>query len=105
MIILVSATLAGILVLCDITSPLRPVLTLWFLCVCPGMALVGLMRVDEPFAEVTLIIALSLALDTITAGTMLYAGWWSPPWTLIILLVVSVGGAGAQLMIARPCER
>jgi len=60
------------------------------------MALVGLMRVDEPFAEVTLIIALSLALDTITAGTMLYAGWWSPPWTLIILLVVSVGGAGAQ---------
>ena len=78
-------------------SPIRPVLVLWFLLVCPGMALVRLLWLEDAIAEWTLAVAVSLALEIIIAGTMLYAGLWVPPLILATLAAVSLAGALVQL--------
>src|SRR4051794_8382675 len=44
-------------------APFRPALVLWFVLVCPGMALVRLLRLGEPVTEWTLAVALSVTLD------------------------------------------
>lgn len=82
--------------------PLRVLITLWFLAICPGMGLVRLLRLRDPLAELTLAVALSIAFATIVACSVLYAGFWSPPLILIILLAISIGGALVQLL--RPRE-
>jgi uncharacterized membrane protein len=87
----------GLLVFTGNESPFRAVMAFWFLLICPGMALVRFLRIGEPFAEVSIAIALSMAIDTIVAGTMLYAGAWSTSISLLVLIYISVGGAVIQL--------
>ena len=70
----------------------------WFLLICPGMALALFLRISDRFAEITIAIALSMAIDTIVAGTMLYTGLWSPRISLLILIYISVGAAAIQLV-------
>jgi len=86
-------------------NPVRLVAGFWFLLVCPGMALVRLFGFEEPVAEWTLAVALSLALDTIVAGAMLYAGLWSPSITLLTLIGICVAGAVLQIAGAIRSER
>lgn len=100
-VIIGSSLSVGILTFADIESPLRPVVSLWFLFICPGMAMVRLIGVDDMMVEVTLAVALSLALDALVAMTLLYAGWWSPEGSLSVLIGVSVIGAATQLMKSR----
>ena len=97
-IIIISALAVGGVTFGDVTSPMRPLLALWFLVACPGMALVRLLQLGETFTELTLAIAVSLALDTIVAGTMLYIGAWSPRWSLLVLIGISLFGAVLQLV-------
>lgn len=99
-VILFSAVAVVIVVFGGVTSPLRPLVAFWFLLVCPGMAFIPLLRLTESFAEWTLAIALSLALDAIVAGTMLYAGMWSPNFGLTILISISMIGAVLQVLVA-----
>lgn len=80
---------------------LRPLIVLWFLLVCPGMALVRFLRLREPIAEWTLAIAMSLVLDALVASVQLYAGRWSPPLSLNILIGLCVAGALVQLFFPR----
>lgn len=80
---------------------LRPLIVLWFLLVCPGMALVRFLRLREPIAEWTLAIAVSLVLDALVASVQLYAGRWSPTLTLNILIGLCVAGALVQLFFPR----
>jgi hypothetical protein len=91
----------------DVQGPLRFVVAFWFLLVCPGMALVPLMRLRDRIAEWTLAIALSLALDALVAGAMVFFGAWSPERGLIILVAVSLIGALLQVVSAqrRPVPR
>jgi hypothetical protein len=100
--IIVSALAVGYMMFGDITSPLRPLMAFWFLVICPGMALVRLLRISDLMIELTLAVALSFALDAIVASVMVYAGAWSPEWGLAMLLVVSLGGATVQLL--RDCR-
>jgi len=51
---------------------------------------------------VTVAIALSIALDTIVAAALLYAGVWSPVAAFMILATITLAGAARQL--ARPTE-
>ncbi len=67
--------------------PLRPFIVMWFLFVCPGMASVRLFLSVEPVVAWTLALALSFAIDAIIAGIQVYTSHWSPPVTLIILMV------------------
>lgn len=78
--------------------PLRPLIVMWFLFVCPGMVVVQFLRLNEPVAEWTLALALSLSIDAIVADILLYAGRWSPTVILIILIGFSFSGAFLQFI-------
>lgn len=91
-IIIISAIGAGLLALANILPPIRHLLSLWFLLVCPGMAYVRLLTNTDGLTQWTLAIALSLALDAVVAAFMLYTGHWSPNWGLVALIATSLGG-------------
>jgi len=99
-IILLSAIAVGIVTFSNSTSPARPFIALWFLCICPGMAVVPLLRLREGFIEVTLAIALSFAIDTVVALTMLYTELWLPKWGLAAVICLSIVGAALQMVLA-----
>lgn len=99
-IIIVSTAAVGFVTVAEVEAPARPVIALWFLLICPGMAFVRLLRIQDGFAEWTLAIALSLAFDTVVAGTQLYAGVWSPEGGLLALIGLSLGGVGLQILAA-----
>src|SRR6266516_2412400 len=76
----------------------RPIVLLWFLSVCPGMVLIRFLQLKEPIVVWTLAIALSLAIDAVTAGTQMYSGHWSPSITLAILMGICIIGALIQIL-------
>lgn len=96
-IIILSTIATGLVTFVITDTTVRPFIVLWFLCVCPGMALVRFLRLKEPVVECTLAIALSFAVDAMVAGILLYAGRWSPTTTLGILMGISLGGAIMQI--------
>jgi hypothetical protein len=75
----------------------RAAVLLWFLFVCPGLAVVGLLGIAEPITKWTIVIALSIALDLVVTVTMLYANLWSIPAGLALLGLFAASGAIAQL--------
>lgn len=96
-IIATSAVVIGVLVFGDVVSPIRPIVALWFLVFCPGIALVRLLRLQEVWTEVALATAVSLSLDVGVASMLVYSGYWSPKLGLAILISVSLLGAALQL--------
>lgn len=89
------AAVAG--VLGEVGAPVQPVLVLWFVLLCPGMAIVGLVRPSSLLFALTLSIAVSCALAVAVAQALLFAGAWSPVSGLIILAALTTIGAGADL--------
>ena len=85
-LITVSAVCVGILTFMEILSPLRSLVTLWFLFICPGMAVVGLLRIEEQWVKLVLAVALSLAIDAVVAAVMVYTHLWLPKWGLVGLI-------------------
>jgi hypothetical membrane protein len=77
-------------------SPVRTAVVVWFLVVCPGLAIIALLRLRDAWLEVALVPALSLAIDILVSGTLAYAGLWSPAACILVLVSISVGGALAQ---------
>jgi len=96
--IAVSAATVEILAHNDVTNPLRPIVALWFLLICPGMAFVQLLDYRDTLYEFVLAVSLSLALDLIIASALLYSGLWSPELILSILIALSFIGVLCQLM-------
>ena len=84
-------------------SPVRALLAIWVLSVCPGLAVLGLARLGDPLMETTLVLGLSVALDVIVAGVLTYTIGWRPDLALVILLAFSLGGAALQA--AAPVRR
>jgi hypothetical protein len=95
-IIIFSAVAAGFVTFVIPVTPLRAVIVLWFLLICPGMALVRFLPLLASVVEWTLAVALSFAVDAIVAGIQLYAGKWSPTATLLILIGLSIAAAIVQ---------
>ena len=81
-------------------NPPRTLLVVWFLAVCPGWGIMGVLRLADPWLEVATAIALSFAIDVLVTATLSYGGLWSPTAALLILAVVSVCGALAQVWLA-----
>jgi hypothetical protein len=94
-----TAALGGAMTAGD-ASPVRTALAVWVFAVCPGLAVVGAIGLRDRWMEVSLVIALSLALDVIVSGALTYAVGWSPDAALAILLTFSLVGAAIQA--ARP---
>ena len=84
-----SAAVAA-LVVGDVSSPVRPFVVIPFLALFPGAALVRHLRIRDPFANVAVAIALSFAIAGLTSVAMLYAGAWSPPRALGLLVAITV---------------
>lgn len=80
-------------------SVLHPLIVLWFLTICPGMALVRFLRQCEPITEWTLAVATSLVLDTFVTSIQVYTHRWSPSLALSILIGVCIAGAFGQLLV------
>jgi hypothetical protein len=101
-IIVLSTVATGLVTFVITETAVRPFIVLWFLFVCPGMALVRFFRLEELVVEWILALALSFAVDAIVAGILLYAGRWSPTATLGILMGISLGGATLQIGLDSP---
>jgi hypothetical protein len=87
--VLGSAAVVGLSVAAGIHSPVRSVAALWFLLVCPGLAIVRLLRLRDVWAVATLAVAVSIGCDTIVAEAMLYTHTWSPGAALVTLMSIS----------------
>jgi hypothetical protein len=96
LLIVLFAIAAGIFAFAGTDTQIRSAIVLGFLVICPGMMLVRLIRLREPLFEWVLALALSLAVDAIVAGILLYAGRWSPTSAFVILLGLTVVGALAN---------
>ena len=98
LIIIVSALGATLVVIGDIGAPLRPIIIFWFVLVCPGMAFVRLLRLEERITELTLAVALSVTLGTIVAEVMVLNRIWSPQGGLFVLVGLSLSGTIWQIV-------
>lgn len=97
LVILVSVVSLALVAFAGIATILRPALTLWFMLICPGMALVQLLAIRDRVAEFVLAVTLSLALEVMISLGMVLTGHWSVQWGLIILMGISVIGAALQI--------
>ena len=75
---------------------IRAGVTLAFMAAGPGMAFMGLLRLDDLLLEFSLALALSLVVETIIAMALLLLKHWVPSHGLIVLEVVTAIGALAQ---------
>jgi uncharacterized membrane protein len=100
LVIIASTCAINVMVFGEMSTSLRPPLAIWFISVCPGMALVRLLRLSDGWSEMALSVALSMALGVIVMTSLLYAGWWSYKIGLVILSLFSVVGAVIQLYAA-----
>lgn len=78
LVLIAAACAMAFMLLAHIVSPVRTILSLAFFLICPGLAFVQLLRIEDWIAELTLSIALSIALSTLVSEAMLYADAWSP---------------------------
>ena len=74
-------------------ATVRAVGGLAMLSVCPGWALLRHARIEDLLERTVLAVAVSLALITVVAALLMYAGWWSPRRAVAILagLTLAVG--------------
>jgi hypothetical protein len=96
-IIILSAIATAFVTFVFPDTPLRPIVVMWFLLFCPGMMLVGFLRLNQVVVEWMLALALSLSVDGIVSGIVLYTGLWSPAAILNIIICLTLVGAITQL--------
>jgi hypothetical protein len=97
LVLLASAAAVAVTTYGWTSSPLRPLVTTWFLLICPGMALVRLLPNRGTLTRLVLAIATSLTLETLLAETMLEASAWSPRAALVVLIGITIVGSLIQL--------
>jgi len=100
-IVVIGVLLAGAILFGQVPGgsrfgPVRAAFTLSFLDVAPGLAVMGLLRLDDLLLELSLAVAVSLALGTIVAMGMLLLKDWVPSTGLTLLAVFTAIGAIAQ---------
>jgi uncharacterized membrane protein len=94
--ILLVTVASVVAVVADWRSPVRSVLALGFLLFAPGLAVTEMLAIREPFQRLALAPATSLALETIVALPLLYAGAFS----LNLVLFLLAGLIVAALVLA-----
>jgi hypothetical protein len=82
---------ATVAVFLDLPAPIRPIATIAFVLLGPGIAIARLLRLDSHLAEFTLGLALGIAIGGLLTGVMLYLGLWSPTRAFVILAAVAIG--------------
>lgn len=100
-IILASAAAVILFSLGDVATPIRAAVAFWFVLVCPGMALVRFLHIEDQVNEFILAVAVSTGIGATLATIMVLTRRWSPDWGLGILVYISVVGSILQLVTAR----
>jgi hypothetical protein len=98
--IIIAAVGSAGTVLLNAGTPLRAAFCFSFLLLCPGMAWVRLLNLAESLTELTMGIALSIALGVIVSEIMVYSQIWSPRWGLLALIGLSLIGVALQMVQA-----
>lgn len=75
----------------------RPVLAFSFLLLCPGMAVVRLLRIPDRLVELVAGVSASLAMDTVVSLTLFYLRIWTWGRTLGVLIAICCLGVGLQV--------
>ena len=101
LVITISALGAGFVSLWNVDSPLRAPITLWFLFVCPGLAIVRLLHLRDGLTEWAIAIGLSLAIETGVNEVLLYAGMWAPQWGLLVVITITLLALIPQIPVLR----
>lgn len=91
-VVLASTIAVAVVSLLGAPEIVRGPITVWFIAFCPGMAVVRLLRLDDPIAEVMLAFALSLALAGLVPSVFLYLDAWSAGWSLAVLVAITAVG-------------
>jgi len=98
------AVAAGAVTIWEAPAPWRPAVVLVFLAIGPGLALVGLLGLDDPLEEVMLVIGASLVLDLLVAEALVLTSAWSAEACMQLLMAVAVGGAIAHIRLVPRAE-
>ena len=98
-LILAVSALAAVAEYGGLGSPLRPFLTFSFLLVCPGLALVGRLRLQGLLAPALLVVAASVVVDGAVSEVLVLTRAWSPGLALGILIGISAAGVALQLLL------
>ena len=103
-VLLASGLIAVLAMLPHVPVPVRAVLVVGFALVSPGLAWVRLLGLHDRLAELTLGIALSIALGTLVASLQAYAGAWSPRASIVVLAILVVAAIITE-SLARPARQ
>jgi hypothetical protein len=95
-VIVLSSLLLSGLVLGGVHSPVRLLVSGWFLLVCTGMAFTPLFRIPALSTELAVGVATSLALDTVVATAIVLVGGLSATSGLFVLQGVCLAGCALQ---------
>jgi hypothetical protein len=93
------ALAAGAATLWVAPGPARTAVVLVFLAIGPGLALVGLLGLDDPLEECLLVVGASLVLDLLVAEALVLGSVWSAEACIQLLVAVAIGGAIAQIRL------
>ena len=85
----------------DWRSPIRAMLALSFLLFGPGLVIAELLGIHELPLRVTVAFSASLAIDTLVALSLVYAGHFSAGVALALILVITAAAAGAARFATR----
>ncbi len=77
---------------------LRAPLVIGFLFLCPGLVLVRFLEIQDRFIELTLAIALSIAMNVVISEMMVFVNWWLPHAALFVLLYLTMAIALYDLL-------
>jgi hypothetical protein len=62
----------------------------------PGAALVGLLGITDLLLASVLVVATSVAVETLGSEAMLWLGWWHPRGAVVVLLLGAAALLAAQ---------
>ncbi len=99
-VLLLSTILVGVTQMLYVPV-ITPLVMSWFFFVCPGIAIVGLLPVKQISIQVSLVFALSMAVNTLLAEFMAFTHFWSPTSALLLIAGISLGGAILQVWQSR----
>lgn len=96
--------LAIALVLLDVNTVVRAPVVLMFVLLCPGLAIVRLLRIGDIATELSLAVALSLSLAGGVSLIQAYTATWSPTGGLLVIAGITLVAVAVELVIRRPAE-
>lgn len=96
-IILVCSTMLAMVSQLINLPVISPFFMAWFFLACPGIAIVGLLPIKPFSIQISLIFALSIAVNTILAEIMAFTHFWSPTNALLLLAAIVISGAILQV--------